>query len=595
MLVNDLDLWITDESNTTLYRPWNLDPANPSAAAVRPVENVDPPPAEDNRNHRDNVEQVLIDAPASGEYIIHVGRTGSTFNQDYSLLVSGADLTAPVLSLTAPLATEVEWTWPDAVGENDYLVYKYDGGSVYLATLAANSTSYTATVLTPGASQNFMVVARNSLGNTNSGWQQINTPALLKPTVTLVEIAPGSVRVNWTDSNGESKFFLYRGDVDVNGNPANWAYQNTQSSGVGPRSFTFSGLTLEKEYAFQVKAVGGPNDTTAKSDPQIIETSKANTPVLALTPLTPTSVKLDWPDAAGEDNYHIYRFNYDENEVPQGSTFLGTFAADMITYTATGLDTDRLVEFQVKAVYPSGTVDSARAAIITPKLDEPVVSVTVESASEVDLNWDDSSGETSYYVYRYDYDQTGSTGSTFLGTFAAGTVEHTDSGLNANWYYEYQVTAVYVGSTVDSDRVAARTPAALLLAEADRATEVNDPTVADDRQLAALIDEAIRRWTDSLLVDDGALALLDEVTFEIVDLAGLTLGKTTGNTILIDSTAAGHGWFIDFTPYDDTVFTIRGDGGELVAAQSSDAVGRMDLLTVVSHELGHILGLEDLG
>ena len=30
VLVNDLDIWITDASDTTLYRPWNLDPANPA-------------------------------------------------------------------------------------------------------------------------------------------------------------------------------------------------------------------------------------------------------------------------------------------------------------------------------------------------------------------------------------------------------------------------------------------------------------------------------------------------------------------------------------------------------------------------------------
>lgn len=30
VLVNDLDVWITDAANTTLYRPWTLDPANPA-------------------------------------------------------------------------------------------------------------------------------------------------------------------------------------------------------------------------------------------------------------------------------------------------------------------------------------------------------------------------------------------------------------------------------------------------------------------------------------------------------------------------------------------------------------------------------------
>ena len=86
---------------------------------------------------------------------------------------------------------------------------------------------------------------------------------------------------------------------------------------------------------------------------------------------------------------------------------------------------------------------------------------------------------------------------------------------------------------------------------------------------------------------------MDEVTFEIVDLAGLTLGETTGNTILIDSTAAGYGWFVDTTTSDDSEFTAGSSGGELLASESSDAFGHMDLLTVVMHEMGHVLGLED--
>ena len=79
--MNDLDLWITGPGGP--YRPWTLDPANPSLPAVRTA-----------ANHVDNVEQVLIDAPAAGSYTIHVGDTGGVANQDFSVFISGA--TAPV-------------------------------------------------------------------------------------------------------------------------------------------------------------------------------------------------------------------------------------------------------------------------------------------------------------------------------------------------------------------------------------------------------------------------------------------------------------------------------------------------------------------
>ena len=50
--------------------------------------------------------------------------------------------------------------------------------------------------------------------------------------------------------------------------------------------------------------------------------------------------------------------------------------------------------------------------------------------------------------------------------------------------------------------------------------------------------------------------------------------------------AAGRSWFVDPTPGDDAEFTTPGDQGEQ---------NRMDLLTVLEHELGHLLGHDDEG
>jgi len=77
VLVNDLDIKITGPDGTVYY-PWTLDKDNPSAPALRIK-----------ANHLDNVEQVLIDQPKAGNYIVSVGSTGSVPNQNYSLLLSG--------------------------------------------------------------------------------------------------------------------------------------------------------------------------------------------------------------------------------------------------------------------------------------------------------------------------------------------------------------------------------------------------------------------------------------------------------------------------------------------------------------------------
>ena len=132
-----------------------------------------------------------------------------------------------------------------------------------------------------------------------------------------------------------------------------------------------------------------------------------------------------------------------------------------------------------------------------------------------------------------------------------------------------------------------------LIASAAPEAVIAESALTDD-DLAPIVDEAIERLTDALGIDDALVASLHEVSFRIVDFSDLTLGRAFEDTILIDTDAAGYGWFVDTTPYDDVEFSWLNEEGEMVADSASDAYGDMDLLTVVMHELGHVLGLEDL-
>jgi hypothetical protein len=87
VLVRDLDLQITGPGGP--HHPWNLDPSNPAAPAFRT-----------GPNHRDNVEQVLIDAPAAGVYTVRVSHTGTVASQNYTLLLSGGSFGTTDVSLS---------------------------------------------------------------------------------------------------------------------------------------------------------------------------------------------------------------------------------------------------------------------------------------------------------------------------------------------------------------------------------------------------------------------------------------------------------------------------------------------------------------
>src|SRR5207249_1624180 len=96
-------------------------------------------------------------------------------------------------------------------------------------------------------------------------------------------------------------------------------------------------------------------------------------------------------------------------------------------------------------------------------------------------------------------------------------------------------------------------------------------------QVTPLLTEALARWQAA----GGNTSALHGIEVRIADLSGTTLGLASGNTIWLDDNAAGWSWFVDATPEDDSEFTAPGNQGEQ---------HRMDVLTVLVHEIGHLVG-----
>jgi len=110
--------------------------------------------------------------------------------------------------------------------------------------------------------------------------------------------------------------------------------------------------------------------------------------------------------------------------------------------------------------------------------------------------------------------------------------------------------------------------------------------------LGPIVDAAIVDWARAGLAADRAAAL-DGIAFVIADLPGSLLGLARDGKIYLDRDAAGRGWFVDATPEDDEEFLAHDLGADLRAIDPR-VLDRVDLRTVVSHELGHVLGLDDV-
>jgi hypothetical protein len=111
-------------------------------------------------------------------------------------------------------------------------------------------------------------------------------------------------------------------------------------------------------------------------------------------------------------------------------------------------------------------------------------------------------------------------------------------------------------------------------------------------EMGAVVSEAVSRWIQTGL-GANQVARLTSVEVVICDLPDGCLGATQGSKVYVDATAAGHGWYVDRTPAADEEFGLASTAAELISNAAAVAE-RYDLLTVVFHELGHVLGLEDV-
>ena len=106
------------------------------------------------------------------------------------------------------------------------------------------------------------------------------------------------------------------------------------------------------------------------------------------------------------------------------------------------------------------------------------------------------------------------------------------------------------------------------------------------QHIQTLLPAAKQYWLDA----GASSEVLDLAQFSVANLEGKVAAVTRGAQVVFDASGAGFGWFVDPTPHEHGEFK-QGSTLGMDAPESSPAHGRLDLLTVLIHELGHVLGM----
>ncbi len=259
----------------------------------------------------------------------------------------------------------------------------------------------------------------------------------------------------------------------------------------------------------------------------------------------------------------------------QAATLPGSNLAISTTSLGIGFDSLLQLESQVRTNTTGGIVfdvyspDDFKFAVLSASTNQVLIGhYTARSGWKVDVAASWSVNPSSNYIL----------GVTLKGTTASVTVNgqtvlgHSFNGLVVDG--DFGLLSRAGSSSFDNLRVKTNDPRLQqpenLLAAAAPTSLASDARVLTVAQLDDAVEQLKSQWAVIQQLDPRTLAYLDNVRFEIADLPGLTLGQTIGNTVWLDINAAGFGWSVD-----------------TLGAGDAD---KMDLLSVLAHEIGHWLG-----
>jgi titin len=324
----------------------------------------------------------------------------------------------------------VSWaSQPTASGFKLQLV----GGTVLLPTytqvgdiIAAGSTSYTVTGLTPNTAYTYRLITENEAGDSAASANTTASTRLVRTRVTGSATSDTTVVLNWTNVTGNTGY-----KVESSTDNATWTVDATTAANA--ITYTDSGLTAfvgATPYYFRIVVTSANGDSSASNVIKRTTLLPVPTTFAAATPTT-TGMTLSWDQDTGDTGYVV------QKQINSTWVTLTTLATDTNTYAVTGLHAGNAYNFRVMAKDAGGL--SAPATVTASTLPKAtVVTATATASGNITVSWAPVHGAVTYEV---DSAPDGTTWGS-IATPAAGTTTFSDTTVAADTPQYYRVFAV---------------------------------------------------------------------------------------------------------------------------------------------------------
>jgi subtilisin family serine protease/fibronectin type 3 domain-containing protein len=439
-LINDLDLRVYDPGNVQRY-PWTLNPTSPSSPAVQTA-----------RNSRDNIEQVLVNSPATGTWRVEVhGYNVPQGPQPFSIcatpgLGAGGPCDPPpaptgVSAADGASCTDVVVTWTASAGATSYSVLRNtlnDGGSA-TPIGTTGGTSFSDTTGAAGTVYYYFVTAGNSCGTSapsasDTGYRNTDTTAAPLNVAATDGTSCTQISVSWDAVAGATSYQIWRSTSNDSGTATQIATDSNSPYGDGT---PIAGTT----YYYWVKAVGACGTSGFSNGDAGTRAASTVLPPTGVTASDATScaaVTVSWTASAGATGYQIWRSTTNSSAT---ATQIATDSASPYDDTTAAQGTTYY--YWVKATDACGASGfsngdaGSRASGSTPSAPGRVRATDGTYCDRVRVTWNGVSGATAYDVYR----NTTNNSATAVLIGSSATTTYDDFSVTAGVTYHYWVKA----------------------------------------------------------------------------------------------------------------------------------------------------------